>query len=403
MTWQGWLQIAVFATLITALVKPLGGYFARIADGTSQVQRALAPFENGFYRLAGIDPAEEQSWVSYAFALLWFHVAGNRSGPDYAGHRLAGHRLRQFLGFGCALRKRRFRAAIEASISMSGAQRRWFPAFRVLFRTAWLVAVSAMFAPHGSAFFLLGSTAQAARVAAVHATTPQPGIKVAAPSAFDQEQQMRFGQRMERWNPFIAEAAKRFGVPPAWIRAVMQVESGGRTMLDETRPMLSSAGAMGLMQLMPATYAQMRRQYRLGPDPYDPHDNILAGAAYLRWLRGKYGYPTMFAAYNDGPGNLQERLLGDGLLPPETRSYVGNIAAALKTSGGSRRNLARFTRPNGAPVLIDSTAVASVRAPFPGEYAPGVRSVISVGSVRQGVCESVVAVKAAIRAHGGGV
>ena len=59
MTWQGWLQIAVFATLITALVKPLGGYFARVADGTSRIQRALAPFENGFYRLAGIDPAEE--------------------------------------------------------------------------------------------------------------------------------------------------------------------------------------------------------------------------------------------------------------------------------------------------------------------------------------------------------
>jgi len=212
---------------------------------------------------------------------------------------------------------------------------------------------------------------------------------------------MHFSQLMGRWNPFIVEASKRFGVPPVWIRAVMQVESGGRTMLGENRPMLSSAGAMGLMQLMPATYAEMRRQYRLGPDPYDPHDNILAGAAYLRWLRGKYGYPTMFAAYNDGPGNLEERLLGGGLLPLETRNYIGDIATALQTGHGSRRNLARFTRPNGAPVMIDSTAVVSVREAFPGEYAPGVRSVITVGRIRQGVCESVTAVKAAIRAHGG--
>jgi soluble lytic murein transglycosylase-like protein len=270
-------------------------------------------------------------------------------------------------------------------------------------RPAWFVVAGAMFAPHNSDLFLLGSAAHAAQDTAVHAAIAQPKITAATPSTFDKEQQMRFGQLMERWNPFIAEASKRFGVPAVWIRAVMQVESGGRTMLGESRPMLSSAGAMGLMQLMPATYAEMRRQYRLGRDAYDPHDNILAGAAYLRWLHGKYGYPTMFAAYNDGPGNLEERLLRGRLLPPETRSYIGDIAVALATGGGSRRNLARFTRPNGAPVLIDSAAVVSVRAAFPGEYAPGVRSVIAVGRIRQGVCESVTAVKAVIRAHGGAV
>ena len=75
-TWQGWLQIAVFAALITAVVKPLGGYIARSVDGSGRVQRALAPIENGLYRLAGVDPAEEQSWVTYALALLWFHLAG---------------------------------------------------------------------------------------------------------------------------------------------------------------------------------------------------------------------------------------------------------------------------------------------------------------------------------------
>jgi K+-transporting ATPase ATPase A chain len=76
MTWPGWLQIALFAALITSVVKPLGGYIARSVDGCGRVQRALAPIENGLYRLAGVDPAEEQSWISYALALLSFHLAG---------------------------------------------------------------------------------------------------------------------------------------------------------------------------------------------------------------------------------------------------------------------------------------------------------------------------------------
>ena len=76
MNWQGWLQIAMFAALVTAVVKPLGGYIARNVDGCGRVQRILAPVENGLYRLAGVDPAEEQTWVGYALALLWFHLAG---------------------------------------------------------------------------------------------------------------------------------------------------------------------------------------------------------------------------------------------------------------------------------------------------------------------------------------
>jgi K+-transporting ATPase ATPase A chain len=76
MTWQGWLQVALFAALATAVVKPLGGYIARNVDGSGRVRRTLEPIENGLYRLAGVDPAEEQSWVSYAFAILSFHLAG---------------------------------------------------------------------------------------------------------------------------------------------------------------------------------------------------------------------------------------------------------------------------------------------------------------------------------------
>jgi membrane-bound lytic murein transglycosylase B len=209
---------------------------------------------------------------------------------------------------------------------------------------------------------------------------------------------------MSRWAPVIAQASKRFSVPETWIRAVMKIESGGRTMSGESLPITSNAGALGLMQIMPATYSEMRGEYRLGPDPQTPRDNILAGAAYLHWLYGKYGYPAMFAAYNDGPGNLEARLVQGQLLPAETQNYVGTITLALGTAApASHETQVKFTRPNGVPVFIDTTQVVSVRAPFAGEYAPGVQSVIAFGRVRQGVCENVDAAKAAIRARGGRV
>jgi potassium-transporting ATPase potassium-binding subunit len=76
MTGTGWLQIAVFGALITAMIKPLGGYIARLVQGESRAQRYLAPLENGIYRLAGVDPSEEQGWATYALALILFHAAG---------------------------------------------------------------------------------------------------------------------------------------------------------------------------------------------------------------------------------------------------------------------------------------------------------------------------------------
>ncbi|HEY4123884.1 MAG TPA: transglycosylase SLT domain-containing protein [Rhizomicrobium sp.] len=229
-------------------------------------------------------------------------------------------------------------------------------------------------------------------------------IAVTKPSAFDLEQQMSFSQLMNRWNPAIAEAAKKYGVPQPWIRAVMQIESGGRTMLGEKQPIKSSMGAMGLMQLMPETYNDMRLQNGLGKDPYDPHDNIMAGAAYLRFLRVRYGYPQMFAAYNDGPGNLEARMMGRGLLPVETQNYMVNITNAMAHGGaGGHGAMVKFTRPNGETATINAAAVVSVRAAFPGEYAPGVQSVITVGRLHQGVRESLAQARAIIRAHGGGI
>ena len=128
----------------------------------------------------------------------------------------------------------------------------------------------------------------------------------------------------DRWQPFITEASRRFGAPEAWIRAVMRAESGGQAMLDG-RPITSRAGAMGLMQLMPETWAELRDRYALGSNPYDPHDNILAGAAYLRELYERHGYPNLFAAYNAGPARLDDYLFNGRPLPDETRAYLAAL------------------------------------------------------------------------------
>jgi hypothetical protein len=216
---------------------------------------------------------------------------------------------------------------------------------------------------------------------------------------------MSYRQLMQRWNPLIAEASHRFGVPEIWIRSVMQAESGGRTMSDENRPITSDKGAMGLMQLMPSTWRDMRADQGLGSNPYAPRDNVFAGAAYLHWLNTKYGYPALFAAYNDGPGNLAARLLDAGLLPAETRSYLLRVTAAIEGGGfvAGQGKPVRFTRPNGLPVLVDPGVVIAIRAVLPGEYAPGVRAVITFGRVHQAVCESLAEVKAKLRLRGADV
>lgn len=95
------------------------------------------------------------------------------------------------------------------------------------------------------------------------------------------------------------------------------------------RPIVSRAGAMGLMQLMPDTWREMRAALSLGSDPFDPHDNILAGTAYLRLTWERFGYPGMFAAYNAGPARYGAYLAGRGTLPGETRAYLATVAGAV--------------------------------------------------------------------------
>jgi len=129
------------------------------------------------------------------------------------------------------------------------------------------------------------------------------------------------------WGPYINQASSRFGVPPLWVRSVMRQESGGQEQV------ISSAGAMGLMQVMPDTYAGLRDRYGLGDDPFEPHDNILAGTAYIREMYDRYGAPGFLAAYNAGPNRLDRYLYGGTPLPDETVSYVAAIAPRIGGAG----------------------------------------------------------------------
>jgi len=190
--------------------------------------------------------------------------------------------------------------------------------------------------------------AQRAKPAAPRFAVAAPA-PVAPPSAFAEESAMSYAALMDRWQPDIRAASRRFAVPELWIHAVMMIESGGRTMMAENAPIRSSAGAMGLMQIMPQTWERMRRQYGLGSDPNAPHDNIMAGAAYLRELYDIYGYPGLFAAYNDGPGMLEAHRRLQQMMPAETTAYVWNIASILSTGARLPRQAVDLQPPETSP------------------------------------------------------
>ncbi len=122
--------------------------------------------------------------------------------------------------------------------------------------------------------------------------------------------------------PHVADAARRFGIPEAWIWAVMRVESAGNARA------VSRAGAMGLMQIMPGTWAQLRARHGLGTDPFDVRDNIMAGAAYLREMYDRYGNASaMLAAYNAGPGRYDDHISRARPLPTETVAYLARLGS----------------------------------------------------------------------------
>jgi len=192
----------------------------------------------------------------------------------------------------------------------------------------------------------------------------------------------------DRYADFIAEAAERFDVPSVWIRSVMRVESDGDARLT------SPKGAMGLMQIMPATWTELRIHYGLGDDPYDPHDNIMAGAAYVRELFDRYGNPGFLAAYNTGPGRYEASRKGRSL-PPETRAYVDKLPPDT-ARGEAEPSAPKSPLPPAvetpswvqAPIFVVQPIGTSTADPAPTDHArptPNVRDVSAIAPHAEGL------------------
>lgn len=143
---------------------------------------------------------------------------------------------------------------------------------------------------------------------------------------------------------FIDEASRRFGVPVYWIRAVLELESAGDARAK------SPKGAMGLMQIMPKTWAELRLRYGLGNDAYNPRDNILAGSGYLRELHDRYGSPGFLAAYNAGPGRYEEYLAGRAL-PAEAQAYLQKLAPMIGGDVAASRAVVNL-RPSAGTLFV---------------------------------------------------
>lgn len=122
----------------------------------------------------------------------------------------------------------------------------------------------------------------------------------------------------EEAEPLIASAAAKQSLPPELVRAVMRRESGFKPCA------ISVKGAQGLMQLMPATAAQLHVA-----DPFDPEQNVQAGALFLKQLLKKYNGDLRLAlvAYNAGSTRADE--LDPSQYPAETQEYIANIFADL--------------------------------------------------------------------------
>jgi soluble lytic murein transglycosylase-like protein len=163
----------------------------------------------------------------------------------------------------------------------------------------------------------------------------------------------------ERYEPLIQEHAQRNDLRASLVRAVIQVESGFNARAT------SSKGAMGLMQLMPATARELRVS-----DPYDPAENIRGGTIYLRRLIDKYdgNEELALAAYNAGSGAVDRY---GKTIPPyrETREYVKKVesarGAATGTSGARNKNVVYKWLE-----IVNGRAVArySTKKPVVGSY-----------------------------------
>ena len=205
----------------------------------------------------------------------------------------------------------------------------------------------------------------------VYSAQAEPGVAVQS-------------KRESAANPFadfVAEAAQRFGIPRVWINAVMMEESGG-----EVRA-VSPQGAMGLMQIMPDTWDDLRSRHGLGTDPFDPRDNILAGAAYLREMHDRYGSPGFLAAYNAGPKRYEAYLTMARALPTETQLYVAILAPMIGAPPvGGIVAIARRDTPWQESALFAARHPGGVSAEF-SPLAPSDRASVGQSAAGQFVLQ----------------
>lgn len=174
------------------------------------------------------------------------------------------------------------------------------------------------------------------------------------------------GPPSDPWGPYILEAATRFSIPEQWIRAVMAQESNGEEQA------VSPVGAMGLMQLIPSTYQALEAQYGLGDDPFNPEDNILAGAAYIRQMYDRYGSPGFLAAYNAGPETLDNYLAGQEQLPDETVNYLAavtpNLGNAVPMSGPLANYQVASAASYSVPTVVSFATGCDVNAAYDPDH-----------------------------------
>jgi hypothetical protein len=133
----------------------------------------------------------------------------------------------------------------------------------------------------------------------------------------------------------------------------MRVESLGDPLA------LSPKGAMGLMQIMPDTWSELRSRYGLGADPYDAHDNIMAGGAYLREMHDRYGERGFLAAYNAGPSRYEDHLATGRPLPSETLLYMAAVASLVGARGDEAGAAAPFLAVSWTTAPLFATRLAA--------------------------------------------
>jgi soluble lytic murein transglycosylase-like protein len=190
------------------------------------------------------------------------------------------------------------------------------PAVAVAFAVAGLIVP----AGRASAQIYGGTDANGTLVLSDFASALAPHLVVEPPRAVDPatwtpEQAAEVPRRAQSWGGLIREVARAHDLPPQLLHAVVAVESGFDPLA------ISPKGAMGLMQLMPGT----ARRFNV-VDPFDPRQNLTAGATYLKWLLGRFGGDTQLAlaAYNAGENAV---VRAGYRIPPyeETRAYVPRV------------------------------------------------------------------------------